>query len=641
MSSARSGGLLTAQVEKMSSGEPKSEVEQSPGSSQDSAAELTFDSASLVKSLPGKPGVYRMLGEEGEVLYVGKARDLRKRVASYFQKLGLSPRTSLMVKQIRSVEVTVAQSEGEALILENNLIKSLKPRYNILFRDDKSYPYLMLEGQDFPRLAFFRGSLDRSSRYFGPFPHAGAVRESIQLLQRVFQLRTCEDSVFRNRTRPCLLHQIRRCSAPCVGRISEDSYRDDVVSASLLLEGKSGDLLDRLTIKMQESSEHLQFEMAAIYRDQIQALTKMTQRQAADTGTDIDADIISIASEAGVSCVNLVMVRGGRQLGDRSFFPGNAGGTSDPEVVAAFLSQHYQDRPVPRLVICEGISSSEELEEWLRVLAGKAIQVVARTNGVRKTWAEMSLKNAQHALRARLAEVASQEDRLRSLSELLDLPGEAERIECFDISHIRGEATVASCVVYAGRRMSNSDYRRFNIEGIAPGDDYGAMRQAISRRYAKTAEGQGSVPDLILIDGGRGQLGVARDVLADLGLGDIAVAAVSKGPSRKPGEEQIWTGDGLEVALLPVHRPALHLIQEVRDEAHRFAITGHRSRRDKKRVTSSLEQISGIGAKRRRDLLARFGGLRGVQGASIDDIAQVKGISRALAERIYRELHAD
>lgn len=625
----------------MSSGEAKPVGEQIAGQPQDSEPAPEFDSSALIASLPGKPGVYRMLGDDGSVLYVGKARDLKKRVSSYFQKSGLSPRISLMVRQIRSVEITVSQSESEALILENNLIKSLKPRYNILFRDDKSYPYLTLQGGDFPRLAFFRGSLDRSSRYFGPYPHAGAVRESIQLLQRVFQLRTCEDSVFRNRTRPCLLHQIRRCSAPCVGKISVDAYRDDVESASLLLEGKSGDLLERLSARMQEASESLQFEMAAVYRDQIQALTKMTQRQAADTGTDIDADIVSIASEGGISCVNLVMVRGGRHLGDRSFFPGNSGGASDPEVVAAFLSQHYQDRPVPRILICDGINVPDELTEWLRELAGKSVQIVERPNGVRKTWAEMSLKNAQHALRTRMAEVASQEERLRSLSELLELPEVAERIECFDISHIRGEATVASCVVYAGKGMANSDYRRFNIEGVTPGDDLAAMRQAVSRRYAKTAEGQGSRPDLILIDGGTGQLEVAREVLADLGLGEIPVAAVSKGPTRKPGEEQIWVAGGREVPLSPTDRPALHLIQEIRDEAHRFAITGHRARRDKKRVTSSLEQISGIGAKRRRDLLARFGGLRGVQGASIDDIAQVKGISRELAERIYRELHAD
>ena len=612
-----------------------------PGSRPESASAAEFDYRELIANLPSKPGVYRMIGVDGGVLYVGKAKDLHKRVASYFQKSGLSARISLMVRQIHAVEVTVTQSEGEALILENNLIKSLKPRYNILFRDDKSYPYLSLQSGEFPRLTFFRGNLDRSSRYFGPYPHAGAVRESIQLLQRVFQLRTCEDSVFRNRARPCLLHQIRRCSAPCVGLIAAEAYRDDVVSASLMLDGKSGDLLDRLAAKMQECSERLQFEMAAVYRDQIQALTKMTQRQAADTGTDIDADVVSIATEGGVSCINLVMIRGGRQLGDRSLFPSNAGGASDAEVISAFLSQHYQDRPIPRIVICEGLVFPDELEGWMSQVAGKSVQIVVRATGIRKTWAEMSLKNAQHALRARLAEVASQEDRLRTLVELLELPEGADRIECFDISHTLGESTVASCVVYAENAMSSSDYRRFNIEGVAPGDDYAAMGQAIRRRYARTAEGQGNVPDLILIDGGLGQLASARDVLADLGLGEIALAAVSKGPSRKPGEEQIWIGGGVEVHLKPAYRPALHLIQEIRDEAHRFAITGHRARRDKKRVTSTLEQISGIGAKRRRDLLARFGGLRGVQGASIEDITQVKGISRALAERIYRELHAD
>lgn len=602
---------------------------------------VAFDSAVFLSSLSSRPGVYRMLDEKGAVLYVGKAKNLRKRVASYFQKGGLSHRIAMMVGQIRAMEVTVTRSEGEALILENNLIKSLTPRYNILFRDDKSYPYLVLSGSEFPRIGFFRGALEKGNRYFGPYPHAGAVRESIQLLQRVFQLRTCEEGVFRNRSRPCLLHQIRRCSAPCVGLVSGSQYQEDVRSAELLLEGQGSDLLDRLTKRMHDASEQLRFESAAVYRDQVQALSQMTQRQVADTGTDVDVDIVAHAEFQGTSCVNLVMIRGGRQLGDRSFFPANTTGITGAELLQAFLSQHYQDRPVPGVIVCTGLGDVTEMSSLLTEHAGHRVQVVIHPIGVRREWSDMSGENARQALRSKVSERNSQEVRLSALRILLDLPESARRIECFDISHTRGEETVASCVVYAGSEMNRSDYRRFNIAGITPGDDYAALKQAVTRRYDKLVEGQGVVPDLILVDGGLGQLAAVRDTLVELGLGDIAIASVSKGPDRKPGLEKIWSGDGREVSLGEGEFPALHLIQEIRDEAHRFAITGHRAKRGKKRVSSSLEQISGIGALRRRHLLSRFGGLKGVLGASIDDLAQVDGISRTLAERIYKELHAD
>ncbi|MBM3347607.1 MAG: excinuclease ABC subunit UvrC, partial [Betaproteobacteria bacterium] len=421
------------------------------GNASDCAA---FDSTMIIATLPSRPGVYRMLDAGGMVLYVGKAKNLKKRVSSYFQKSGLSPRIAMMVSQVGRIEVTVTQSEGEALILENNLIKSLTPRYNILFRDDKSYPYLMLSGEAFPRLSFFRGSLDKSHRYFGPFPHAGAVRESIQLLQRVFQLRTCEDAVFRNRSRPCLLHQIRRCSAPCVGRVTAAEYAEDVKNAALLLEGRGNDLVDRLTERMHEASGQLRFEAAAMYRDQIQALSQMLQRQVADTGVDVDVDVIAQVIEDGRSCVNLVMIRGGRQLGDRSLFPVNTEGMSEGDVLRAFIGQQYQDRPVPRLIVCPGIDEPGEMASLLGNLAGYRVQVVSRPNGVRRVWAAMAEENARQALRARLSERSSHEARLASLRALLDLPETARRIECFDISHTQGEATVASCVVFAGSEMS-------------------------------------------------------------------------------------------------------------------------------------------------------------------------------------------
>jgi excinuclease ABC subunit C len=598
-----------------------------------------FDAHALVGSLPHLPGVYRMLNARSDVLYVGKARDLKKRVSSYFQKTALSPRIALMLSQVAAVETTVTRSEAEALILENNLIKSLAPRYNILFRDDKSYPYLMLSGHAYPRLGFHRGALDGKNRYFGPFPHAGAVRESIALLQKIFRLRTCEDSVLQNRTRPCLLHQIRRCSAPCVGLIDRDSYAADAKNAELFLQGREDDVLQALGKKMQRAADLQHYEQAAFYRDQIQALSTTQQKQYAESSTGGDADVIACAEAGGVACVNLVMVRKGRQLGDKSFFPQNAEERTASEVLQAFLAQHYLNRQLPPVIVVGAQFDAQEIETALAQQAGRAVQLTTRPQGQRRAWLEMARKNAQLALAQRLSRASNQEARLAALREALALPDTVQRIECFDISHTQGEATVASCVVYDRFDMRNSEYRRYNITGIKAGDDYAAMRSVLQRRYEKISRGEGVVPDLILIDGGKGQVKVARDVLAELGMNDIFLFGVAKGEERKPGLEQLICADAGGSIQLARDNPGLHLIQAIRDEAHRFAITGHRARRGKARLSSSLEDIAGIGAKRRKELLSRFGGLKGVTGASIDDLAQVHGISRKLAEKIYRELH--
>jgi excinuclease ABC subunit C len=590
---------------------------------------VPFDPKAFVAGLPNLPGVYRMLGPGGDALYVGKARDLRKRVGSYFTKHASSPRIQMMVSQIASVEVTVTRSEGEALLLENNYIKSLAPRYNILFRDDKSYPYLMVTGHPYPRLGFHRGAKDRRNRYFGPFPHAYAVRESIQLLQRVFRLRTCEDTVFENRSRPCLLHQIRRCTAPCTRKIAPEPYAEDVANATLFLEGREDDVIRLLTDKMTAASEGRRYEEAAAYRDQVRALSRIQARQYVESNRGVDADVVACACDGGIPCVNLVMIRGGRHVGDRSFFPSNAEGASEQEVIAAFLEQHYSEQPPPALIV-----ASEPVELDL-----PQTEVVTPSHGERRVWLDMARKNALLAIAQRVRDRATQESRLVALREALGLSG-VQRIECFDISHTMGEATVASCVVYDRQQMQKSEYRRFNIRGITPGDDYAAMRQVLERRYQRVTADGGKVPDLILIDGGKGQVGAARAALADLGLHQACVVGVAKGPERKPGmEELILESEERSLELPPAH-PGLHLIQQIRDEAHRFAIVGHRARRGKARTTSMLNEIPGIGAKRRQALIEHFGGLRGVQAAAVDDIAKVAGISRPLAERIYKHLHA-
>jgi excinuclease ABC subunit C len=598
-----------------------------------------FDAKTFLKSLPALPGVYRMINATDEVIYVGKARDLKKRVSSYFQKNLPSPRTRMMVSQIARIETTVTRSEAEALLLENNLIKSLMPRYNVLFRDDKSYPYIMLSGDEFSRLAFHRGSQQKQNRYYGPFPNAVAVRESIQLLQKVFRLRTCENSVFSNRSRPCLQYQIERCTAPCVGYISPEDYRRDVEHAALFLEGREQQVLDDLSACMMQAAEKQEYELAALYRDRIQSLRQVQARQFVSDFRSGDADVVACVAASGLMCVNLVMVRGGRHVGDRSYFPKNVDGCDEQTVLQAFLEQHYLQQPVPPLIITGVALEQDGLEEILSERAGKKVQISAYAGGDRRVWVKMAETNAQLALQQHLAQKTTQEGRLNALREALDLPETAERIECFDISHTMGEATVASCVVFDKGVMQNSEYRRYNITDITPGDDYAAMRQALTRRYTKVASGEGRMPDMIFIDGGKGQLGVAVEVMQEVGLPDMLLVGIAKGEERKPGLEQLIF-PGRETPLrLEKDNPGLHLLQQIRDEAHRFAITGHRGRRGKARTHSSLEEIGGVGARRRQKLLTRFGGLAGVLKASVDELAQVEGISQTLAEKIYRELH--
>ena len=597
-----------------------------------------FDPKQFIASLPLAPGVYRMLDAQGQVLYVGKAGQLKKRVASYFQKTNISPRIRLMVSHIAHIEVTVTHTEAEALLLENNLIKALKPRYNILFRDDKSYPYIVLTGHQFPRLAYYRGATGKQHQYFGPYPNSHAAKESIALLQKVFRIRTCEDSVFNNRTRPCLLHQIHRCTAPCVWLISGEDYAAAIRNASLLLQGKQGEVEQWLRQAMEQAAEAQHYEQAAALRDQLQALHTVQQKQFMESGRATDADIVVVAELDGVLCVNLAMVRGGRHLGDKSFFPQNADGQSPAEVLEAFLAQHYLSRSVPPLIFTGMEIATEALEELLGEQAGHKVLIRHSVIGERKQWLDMALNNALLALRQQAGQQAGQLARLEALRAMAALP-QLARIECFDISHTMGEATVASCVVYDNLAMRNSEYRRYNISGITAGDDYAAMRQALTRRYQKLQAGEGKRPDLILIDGGAGQLTVACEVMAELGLTDLALMGVAKGVERKAGMEQLLLPQQEKPLQLPPDSPALHLIQQVRDEAHRFAISGHRAKRGKTRTASMLEEISGVGERRRRNLLARFGGLPGVRQASVDELAQVEGISRTLAEKIYQQLH--
>jgi excinuclease ABC subunit C len=597
-----------------------------------------FDPKAFVASLPLLPGVYRMLDADGQVLYVGKASQLKKRVGSYFQKTNISPRIRLMVSHIAGIEVTVTRTEAEALLLENNLIKSLKPRYNILFRDDKSYPYIVISGDKHPRLFYYRGQTTRKNQYFGPYPNSYAAKESINLLQRIFRLRTCENSVYQNRTRPCLLYQIQRCSGPCVGMIDDAAYAADVRNAVMVLNGKQSEVEKRLREAMEQASEALEFEQAAVLRDQLQALHTVQQKQFIEADSDTDADIVAAVELNGAYCVTLAMVRGGRHLGDKHFFPQNAEGQTVSEVLEAFLTQHYLSRSVPPLILVNEPLAAEALETLLGEQCGRAVRIRYGSSAAHKQWLQMAAQNAVLALQQQSGLQAGQQARIEALRSRLGL-GQIGRIECFDISHTMGEATVASCVVYDNLAIRPAEYRRYNITGITPGDDYAAMRQALTRRYQKLSDGEGKRPDLLLIDGGAGQLGVAVEVMESLGLTDIPLVGVAKGPERKAGLEQLLRPEHEIPLQLQPDDPALHLIQTVRDEAHRFAIAGHRAKRGKVRTASMLEEIEGVGEKRRRNLLARFGGLKGVMQASVEELAQVEGISPALAETIYRQLH--
>jgi len=598
-----------------------------------------FDSKPILKNLPNLPGVYRMKNAEDTVIYVGKAKDIKKRVSSYFNKNLPSARTRMMVSQIANIETTVTRTEAEALLLENNLIKSIMPRYNVLFRDDKSYPYIALTGDEFPRLAFHRGAQRKNTQYFGPFPSSLAVRESIQLLQKVFKLRTCENSVFSNRSRPCLQHQIERCTAPCVDYISQEDYRHDVHHAAMFLQGKTNEVLDALGEKMNAAALNQEYEAAAMFRDRMQALRQVQAKQFVSDFSVADADVIACASLQGQHCINLVMIRGGRHLGDKSFFPKNSQDAELSETVEAFLTQHYMAQNTPPLLVCGVEMDAKGFETVLSEQADRKIRVLTNAIGDKKVWLKMAQTNAELALGQRAATSANQAAKLIALREALRLAETVERIECFDISHTMGEATVGSCVVFDKGDMQNGEYRRYNVTGITPGDDYAAMRDVLTRRYKKVAAGEGVRPDLVFIDGGKGQLGVAVEVMQEVGLDDILLVGIAKGEERKPGLETMIFSDTGEMLNLEQDNQGLHLLQQIRDEAHRFAITGHRAKRAKARITSSLEDIEGVGAKRRKALLTRFGGLDGVKSASIDELTQVEGISSALAEKVYGQFH--
>ena len=599
-----------------------------------------FDIKEFLARLPHLPGVYRHIDVLGEVLYVGKARDLKKRVSSYFQKTASSPRIGHMVARVVKIEVTVTRSEAEALILENNLIKSLKPRYNILFRDDKSYPYLMLSAHAAPRIAYYRGSTQKKGQFFGPYPSAWAVRDTLQILQKVFRLRTCEDSVFSNRSRPCLLHQIGRCSAPCVDEITPEAYQQDANRAAQFLNGETQQIMGDIEARMLAASQALEFEQAALLRDQMGALAKVLHQQTMEDSDQSDTDIIVVAQAGGRVCVNLAMVRGGRHLGDRAFFPTHTDGDSPAQVLEVFIAQHYLDHPLPAAVVGSHALPDNELIDLLAESRATKSRFISRPQGVRRAWLEQATRNAEMALANALSESGARSARTLALAEALDLDTdpvvlEALHIECFDISHTAGEATQASCVVFAHHAMQPSLYRRYNIAGITPGDDYAAMRQVLTRRFGKVADGEAVMPGLVLIDGGKGQVEIARQVFVELGLDIGVLVGVAKGANRKVGLETLIFADDRASQALGQESAALMLIAQIRDEAHRFAITGMRAKRAKTRNVSRLEDIDGIGAKRRQRLLARFGGFSGVANASIEDLASVEGISPELAERLY------
>ena len=580
-----------------------------------------------------------MINSKLEVIYIGKAKNLKKRVASYFVKKQSSPRTKLMISKIDAIEFTITNTEADALILENNLIKELLPRYNVIFRDDKSYPYLMVTGGKFPRLMFHRGTQKKENQYFGPFPNSNAVRQSIQLLQKVFMLRTCEDSVFNNRTRPCLQHQIKRCTAPCVGLISDFDYKNDIKQAALFLKGKDNEVISDLTKRMNQSSDEFNYERAAIFRDRIQSLRQVRLKQSVSDFSENDADIIATAEGFGQVCVNLVMIRGGRHLGDKSFFPKNSVEQNIENIIEVFLTQYYNQKAPPPVLVIEKKFDKDLIGKFFSLKEYPPVKIISRIPGDKKMWLTMANQNAKIALKQKNNEHASQVKRIKAFRKLLNLSEQTDRVECFDISHTMGEKTVGSCVVFDKNMMQNKEYRRYNIENIKPGDDYGAMQQVLERRYRKIISEDLVKPDIILIDGGKGQLGVAKSIMEELGISDIVLVGVSKGPLRKSGTETLFTSNGVILENIDQSDLGFHLIQQIRDEAHRFAITGHRARRDKARITSSIEEIEGVGIKKRKSLLVYFGGLEGVKKATIEELIIVEGISNKIAEKIFNFFH--
>ncbi len=608
---------------------------------------VAFDSRERCRRLPTAPGVYRMLDANGTVIYVGKARDLRKRVTSYFNRnLGQTAKVRAMVEQIRDLEVVVTRNETEALILESNLIKELRPRYNIVLRDDKSYPYIFVNTSDkFPRLAFHRGARREQGRYFGPYPNAGAVRATINLLQKLFLVRQCEESYFRNRSRPCLQYQIKRCTGPCVGLVTAESYQLDIDNALLFLGGRSHEVVSSMVKSMEEASSRLEFEHAARLRDQINKLQRVQAEQHI-TAEGGDFDVVACRLHEGIGCVQIFVIRGGRNLGNKTFFPGHTAEASTAEVLAAFLAQFYlvgnSDRDLPPDILLSEDLDQEE-SEWLVPALGArrdgAVRLRANVRGERAKWLDMAVRNTELAVRERAASDSDHQRRMEALRDFLELPEVPARIECFDVSHTRGEAPVASCVVFGAEGARKAEYRKFNIEGVSPGDDYAAMRQALDRRYGRLKREDAVMPDVLLIDGGKGQVAQALEVMRELQIDEIQILGVAKGTTRKPGLETLIMHDGQTERALPRDSFALLLIQQIRDEAHRFAITAHRKARSNARNRSPLEEIPGVGAKRRRAVLQHFGGLQGVTRAGIDDLQRVPGISAQLAQAIYGVLH--
>ncbi|WP_089725616.1 excinuclease ABC subunit UvrC [Candidatus Thiosymbion oneisti] len=597
------------------------------------------DPRGSLKQIPPRPGVYRMLDESGTVLYVGKAKDLKRRVASYFSR-ALNRRLQAVVAQVADIEFTVTRTEGEALLLESNLIKSLQPRYNVLLRDDKSYPYIRLTVRDgFPRLAFYRGPRKGGDRFFGPYPSAWAVRETMQLLQKLFPVRQCEDSFFRNRSRPCLQYQIKRCSGPCVGLVTAEDYADDVDHTIKFLEGRTDEVVEELAERMEQVSESLAFERAAVLRDQIATLRRIQQRQFV-SGKGGDLDLVACVQEGGLACVQVFFIRSGRNLGNKTFFPKTPEGVERSAVIAAFLAQFYADKEIPpQILVSPDPEDKDLLESAFSERSGRRVALKARVRSERARWLEMARGNATLALRSRLGSQAGYTQRLEALREALALEELPERMECFDVSHTGGERAVASCVVFDREGPCKSHYRRFNIEGVTPGDDYAAMHQALIRRYTRIKQGEYPRPDLLFIDGGRGQLGTVQEALRELAVSGVTLVGVAKGPDRRPGTEQLWPAGRSTALILPADSPAMHLVLQIRDEAHRFAVIGHRRRRAKARTRSVLEEIPGLGPKRRQRLLRQLGGLQGLARAAVEDIARIEGISHALAQRIYGAFH--